>query len=280
VDDRRRQAEREAARDPAAASRLLLERVRSGELDEERLRLAAWLGDPAAAAACRVDPPDDLAGWVVAVADWGQQAFVRLQVAALRAACRVHADVTSRAAAEVLVDALDAWTQDPSPQTRGPVLTLMETQLAPNVGQTLAQRRNPSDWVIVGAAQVASRSVGQSWVACAVVPTLLAADTDPARLEGITGHFADQGAIVTWRPTGERLELVVHDCGRIGSSGITKAMMPLVDGDPLELMARLRPVRERASPMVYAARVAGDAEVRQAIREALVPWALASGPGT
>jgi hypothetical protein len=74
VDHRLRDLARAASQgDLQAEARLLLERVRRGELDEDRLRVAALLGDPAArgalgvAAAARDD--DDDAAWLRGVAE-------------------------------------------------------------------------------------------------------------------------------------------------------------------------------------------------------------------
>jgi hypothetical protein len=87
-DDRLREVEREAALgDQAAQARLLVERVRRGRLELERLRLAAWLGDPTARLALGADKDDGSSsgrrarvrrdGWTVALAAWGQEALVR-----------------------------------------------------------------------------------------------------------------------------------------------------------------------------------------------------------
>ena len=55
ADEQQRELERQAASgDVEAEARLLLERVRSGDLAEDRLRLAAYLGHPGAGCACHV----------------------------------------------------------------------------------------------------------------------------------------------------------------------------------------------------------------------------------
>ena len=275
MDTRRRDAERAALHQ--ADPRLLIERLRAGQLDPRKLALAVWLGDPAAREAAggldAAPPPDDLQAWTLGVPRWGRQAFVRVQSAALRAACREHTDLASRAAAEVLLDALDAWADDPQ-ANRDALLDLLETQLAPNVGQTFAQRRNPSDWTIVGAVQVAARCVRHTWTAAALIPVDLPAGTEPERLTAIREHFADHGAVVEWVPAERGLDLRVLDCGRIGASGVSKALLPLVRLDPLDVIERLFPVRERSSPVLYAARKVGEQRVREAARTAVVPWAL------
>ena len=54
---------RSAPEDAEAAARLLAERVRSGSLSHERIRLAAYLGDPAALLACLRAPPPRVEEW-------------------------------------------------------------------------------------------------------------------------------------------------------------------------------------------------------------------------
>jgi hypothetical protein len=58
-DARRREIERAASSDPAAAGRLLLERLRAGEVPRERVHLLALVGDPAACLALGLALPTD-----------------------------------------------------------------------------------------------------------------------------------------------------------------------------------------------------------------------------
>lgn len=74
ADRRLRELERASAEgDLDAGARLLLERVRIGDLAPGRLRLAAYLGLPAATlAAPEVTAPEDLIAWVEGVQEvWG-----------------------------------------------------------------------------------------------------------------------------------------------------------------------------------------------------------------
>lgn len=86
TDTRRRQLARSAAQgDLDARVRLLLERVRAGELPLERVRLAAWLGDARALAvvgAGSVRPePEDISAWLLELAGHGsREAVVRALV--------------------------------------------------------------------------------------------------------------------------------------------------------------------------------------------------------
>ncbi len=58
-DARRREIERAAASDPAAAGRLLLERLRAGEVTRERVHLLALVGDATACLALGLAAPTD-----------------------------------------------------------------------------------------------------------------------------------------------------------------------------------------------------------------------------
>ena len=99
--------------------RLLRERLRTGTLGQDRLGLAAYAGDAAAAevlgdAAPRV--PDDLEGWVLGLDDYGRDALIRATFAAVRFLhplweVRFPADRRLLAA----LDAAAAWADDPSP---------------------------------------------------------------------------------------------------------------------------------------------------------------------
>jgi hypothetical protein len=111
ADERMRELERAAAGgEVEARSRLLRERVRSGDLDAERLALAAHVGDPAAVLASDAEPERlELMGWVMALDRWGREACVRAVVAAART---VLATWGGRSSA-VLLGAAEAWLRCP-----------------------------------------------------------------------------------------------------------------------------------------------------------------------
>lgn len=124
-DERRRRLEREAAAgDLAAASALLAERLRAGDLPEDRLRLAAHLGDPAAAQALGREPlaPPTItvSRWVRGLSErregawapWAREAFARAAAAAARNTLGCFRD-DARAAAARGVEALEAWIACP-----------------------------------------------------------------------------------------------------------------------------------------------------------------------
>jgi hypothetical protein len=85
MDTDRRRLEREAAAgDLDAAARALQTRIRSGELSEERVRLAGYLGDPAAEHLCQPRPP--LRSWFDGLEAFDHESRVRVCLA-LAEAC-------------------------------------------------------------------------------------------------------------------------------------------------------------------------------------------------
>lgn len=116
MDDRlQRRARDAAAGDPAAGARLLVERRRAGELTDDRLQLAALLGDEAArlalAPAAPEDlPEDDLERWTLGIAACGRETAVRAaHVATRAAAATVTLDLADRSRIEPLLAAVDLW---------------------------------------------------------------------------------------------------------------------------------------------------------------------------
>ena len=86
-DRRLRALEREAAasRDPEARARLLLARMRAGELERERVELAAYLGDLASLQALGGRPAAlGIDAWVAGFERWEETTLVRAALAAAR----------------------------------------------------------------------------------------------------------------------------------------------------------------------------------------------------
>lgn len=87
-DERQRELERQAASgDLDAKAKLLIERVRRDELHEDRLRLAAYLGDEAALLALGGDVPDEvhsLNDWILGLSNWGTDTLANGIVAAVK----------------------------------------------------------------------------------------------------------------------------------------------------------------------------------------------------
>lgn len=94
-DERLRELERRWQESGALADRAdyLREQVRFGELEAERLRLAWFLGAPAAALALETTPappaPPEIGAWVEAVGTCGLEALRRLAIAAADHAARL-----------------------------------------------------------------------------------------------------------------------------------------------------------------------------------------------
>lgn len=90
MDDRLRSLERAAERGgPAAGAALLSARLRAGLVSEERLRLAAYLGDAGAALLVGPPPPPGIFGLgsrVRGLAPWGRPVWVRAGLALARCA--------------------------------------------------------------------------------------------------------------------------------------------------------------------------------------------------
>lgn len=140
MDERLRSLERQAEHDPDAAARLLLERVRRGDLDEARLTLAAYLEhEPArrAVGAGAVAPPpapcadvEDLGDWLGALASWGAVALVRAFVVASRDALSAfEALAPEDARPATALAAAEEWCDAPS----------LETARAARAGARLAE---------------------------------------------------------------------------------------------------------------------------------------------
>jgi hypothetical protein len=97
--------------DPSAWARVLRSRLRSGDIPEERVRLAAYLGDEAALLAwptLEVLPGiETFNSWIYAAHSCGREAVVRLSLALDRADHRIdRADV----------EGVEAWLEDPDSQ--------------------------------------------------------------------------------------------------------------------------------------------------------------------
>ncbi|MCO5170393.1 MAG: hypothetical protein M9894_28995 [Planctomycetes bacterium] len=125
TDERLRHLRRAAADDPAARAALLCARLRAGDLPEDRLRLAAHLGDPAALEVLGAAPPTPSLGrWVHGLAPWSQEdgwpawaaeAYARAAAAAAAAVvtpCLARDPDQAQAAARALA-AMDAWLACP-----------------------------------------------------------------------------------------------------------------------------------------------------------------------
>jgi hypothetical protein len=109
--------------DVMASAGLLRERVRLGELAESRLRLAAYLGDPAAGLATGVAPTvDDPADWVCGLGfAHGIPIVLRVLAAALVARIDTCAHPFDRDHVHELANATEAWFLEPTTENNGRV---------------------------------------------------------------------------------------------------------------------------------------------------------------
>lgn len=123
MDERVRRLERHWATDPdpELGARLLVERVRTGALEGDRLRLAAFLGQPDSVAAAErlglgvpAEADAEYGRWLRVLAEgWGLRVAVRAAVTVARESLRCGGVDDPRLVA--LLAALAEWCDDPSP---------------------------------------------------------------------------------------------------------------------------------------------------------------------
>lgn len=109
-DAQRREDERAAhtAADEAARARWIVSRLRAGDLEPARVRLAALAGDPAAAAALGREAPRRVSYLDGAeTADWPVTAWCAAAVGAARLSIPVLGDAAGWG--QAMIDAMDAW---------------------------------------------------------------------------------------------------------------------------------------------------------------------------
>jgi O-acetyl-ADP-ribose deacetylase len=252
-DGRRREFERQAAQgDLQAGARGLLERSRAGDLDPGRLRLAAYLGDPAAQGALATDCPDvpsDLVDWVA-----GMRVF--------------DLTVPVRAAVAAAWPAVHRWEEEfvdarPVPQPRD-ALEAIETWLECPCGvhalQVYESRQRPG-----------ARRRGQPPLSVAALEEL-----ERAAEAGDVGAAVE--SLVEQVRRGTRHQ--VHNLGD-AVTGLASQMLRATVCAPADHIAN---GMDRATPCAGhmgrsvrdAGRVLGEDAVRAVIRDQLVPWALGS----
>jgi len=118
VSDRRsRELERHLNDDPQAEAELLARGLRSGELDPERLRLAAYVGhDPARAALGDLAPPSplDLETFARGLEPWGPEAWTRAALGAARTSAKFWSERHTELLPAQALSAVAAWIASPS----------------------------------------------------------------------------------------------------------------------------------------------------------------------
>jgi hypothetical protein len=244
-DQRLRQLQRRWAEtgDPADAARFLLERVRTGELSLERLRLAAYLGDPPAVAALEGEAPrspGDLESFVRNLAGWDQAALVRAAIAAARLVLPGWDATWADERPLQAVRAAERWVEEPSQANTDRAEAEAEAAMAAFAELLL-------DEALVGepSEAVVRRATGFRESRAAVQAALAAAR--PAR----AATFAVMAAVAA------RERLALDE-----TPATSRLYVRAADAE------RLGDLPELTSPRAVAA-------VRRAIVEALLPWALA-----
>ena len=272
-----RELERHAASGaPGARERWLRARVRAGKLRPERLKLAAYCGDPGAVLAePELATPEGLVAWCLGFAMWGQHTFARALIAALSATLARWDHAESRAAAQGVVDILEDWVSDPSETHEANVRRVLETQLVPTLGETFALRSNPRMWQVAEVAQEAARCALPDWVPFAVIPLEVRGE----ELQDLEAALLRRGAWAQVEDGVRGPTLKLADCGPMGAAGVTRLLSRAVSGITGELLAGVRHVRGRSTPFRFAAEVVGQDQLRSVIAAPLIDWALGAPRG-
>jgi len=289
-DATRRDLERRLARDDdlGTRARLLRERARQGRLDPDRLRLAAWVGDPAALAAVEGEtPPDpgaDPRAWAAGLAGFGPRAWARVVLALARTLRRRlpaggwTGDVLERLreAVDAALGVLEAGEAGPEPARRAAFDALRAAEGAFWVERFEADPVDPASVRVVtggltqllGLLRYASDVTGPGWTppGASAVPC--------ARPERVLASLRDAGATA-----------------ELGAGGVH-----LVDAGPRKIAVikevryatglNLREAKElvdRACAPEWALEQALQRvplpELRAAVRDEVAPWALAERAG-
>ena len=186
-DLRLRELERQAAGgDERARARLLVERVRSGTLKAEHLRLAAHLGDEAAGRAQGRETPavfGDLEALLRGLSLFYEPPWVRAAVAASREVLAVWEaeHPAERAVARRLLAAAETWLACPCEEHRGrlaripsPARTPFLRDLARSISRERSQRARWSRRAIRDAARLLGEARVRQVVTAALVEWALA----------------------------------------------------------------------------------------------------------
>lgn len=139
-DDRLRSSERAAQHgDPVARARHLGELVRSGQVDEGYLGLAAHVGDAGACLIANASnaKPTSFRDWLVAIRAWGQRPMAHAAVAVARAILPFYEQEWGDESLRGIVAAAEAWLRSPSPET---ARRLEDPELVEGLGRSVGHR--------------------------------------------------------------------------------------------------------------------------------------------
>jgi len=188
----------------------LRQRLRAGELDAQRLRLAAYLGDANAQAASGFVPDAvPFAIWLDGLDGWNKQTQVRAGIALLRRALDERAslpDRPERATLRALKEA-EAWCLDPSDPSHPAWWVLEEAQAAALIASGIDQE------------------IG--WLACEDAGALAVAAIERPELAGKRYNISGVEA-----PTGPELAGIFS--GALGREISYYAMAPEEMGDVID----------------------------------------------
>ena len=124
----RRWRESDADEDQAA---LLSEWVRTGDLSQDRLRLASYCGHRGATLALGKEAPArpaDLADWVSDFGCWGSEVGVRVAIALARLGLPLWTQSETLGTLQAILSASRAWLADPTPARRAEAATFADEQ--------------------------------------------------------------------------------------------------------------------------------------------------------
>lgn len=168
-DDVLREVERAAALgDRPAQARLLVERVRRGRLDHERLRLAAWLGDATARLALGDDsdeaprrPKGRRDGWTLTLAGWGKEALVRAAyVVASESMRHWRRHYRDDPVLPGVLEAVEAWLRCPCDPCAAAVGRAVDDDAIP---ESKDNRSGRARWHVVNVAEAARARGDDAW---------------------------------------------------------------------------------------------------------------------
>lgn len=232
--------------DPGARRQLLLERLRAGQVTEDRLRLAAFLGDPAAAdAAGAATGGEDLAGWFAAITAWEPAACARAALAAAALVEPVWAAAGGGPAVTRALEALRAWTDCPCPAHAD----------------------------AVAAARMDLRTAGIG----GAHPRLAAHAGRAAHCADLAAQLSEPGATLA-APTHEALSRAAQVPPDVIDAAVAWRACPCEAHRREVVTACPAPGGDTLGDYLLRLRGGGSARVRAAVRDAVVPWALGLDP--
>lgn len=227
--------------DPAARRALLRERLRAGQVGDAQLRLAAFLGDAAAADVIEAPPAtSDLSGWLEPMRGWDLPTCARAAHAAAALLLPIWEACGGGASVVRTLEDLSRWVRCPCRKHQDDVGASLDVLRSASItagGPGVAVNAGRAADCALRAAVLSQWSPGD-WHGSAAREVLLRAAQVPAD---------------------------------VIEAGSAWAECPC-DDHARTLLAVLRAV-----PVATEGRWPGEDQVRRAVRDALVPWLLGDG---